>query len=204
METDMETRKPPGRLAAFKQLAVDILCGWLFLAVFLITNNIYLATAAGLATGIIQVIWMLARRQKIDPMQWMAMGLVVVLGGATIWTHDPRFVVFKPSIFEGCLAAMMLRPGWSIRYSPPQVRDLLPRWLMVAWGYVWAFCFFALAASNLVVERLYGLKAWAVWTNFSPIVLVVVLISSGMLMFPPIVRRAARARGITFSRSLAV
>ena len=195
----METRTAPSRLSAFRQLAIDILCGWLFLAVFLITNNIYWATAAGLLTGVLQVIWMIARRQKIDPMQWMAMGLVVVLGGATIWTHNPTFVVFKPSIFEACIACMMLRPGWTIRYMPAQVTDLVPRGLMIFWGYMWAFAWFALAGSNLAVERLYGLRAWAVWTNFSPVVLAAGLIGAGMVVFPPIVRRAAKARGIAFN-----
>ena len=195
----MEQRTAPSRLSAFKRLAMDILAGWLFLAVFLITNNIYLATAAGLATGILQTIWMIVRRETIDPMQWMAMGLVVVLGGATMVTHNPTFVVFKPSIFDACLGAMMLRPGWTARYMPPQVSDLVPRGLLVFWGYVWAVSWFALAASNLLVERVYGLKAWALWTNFSPLVLVAVLTGSGMLVFPPIVRRAARARGIAFT-----
>ena len=195
----METRKPPSPLSAFRQLAVDILCGWLFLAAFLISNNIYLATAAGLVTGALQVIWMLARRQKIDAMQWMAMGLVVVLGGATMVTHNPTFVVFKPSIFDACLGAMMLRPGWMIRYSPPQIRDLIPRSFMVAWGYLWAFCWFALGVSNIVIERAYGLKTWALWTNFSPMALAFGLIGAGLLIFPPLVRRAARAQGVIFS-----
>jgi intracellular septation protein A len=195
----MEERTTPSRLSAFKRLAVDILAGWLFLAIFLITNNIYLATAAGLATGILQAIWMIVRRQNIDPMQWMAMGLVVVLGGATMVTHNPTFVVFKPSIFDACLGAMMLRPGWGARYMPPQVSDLVPRGLLVAWGYVWAVSWFALAASNLAIERIYGLKAWALWTNFSPIMLVALLTGSSMVVFPPIVRRVARARGIAFT-----
>lgn len=195
----MEERAAPGRLSAFKRLAVDILAGWLFLAVFLITNNIYLATAAGLVTGMLQVAWMIVRRQKIDPMQWMAMALVVGLGGATMLTHNPTFVVFKPSIFDACLGAMMLRPGWMARYAPPQVIDLLPPSFVVFWGYLWAVCWFALAASNIVVERLYGLKAWAIWTNFSPIGLAAGLIGAGTVVFPPIVRRAARARGVAFT-----
>ena len=195
----MEQRAAPSRLAGFKQLAIDILAGWLFLAIFLITNNIYLATAAGLATGVLQVVWMIARRRRVDPMQWMAMGLVIVLGSATMVTHNPTFVLLKPSIFDACLGAMMLRPGWTQRYMPPQVSDLVPRSLMVAWGYVWALAWFALAAANLLVERVYGLKAWAVWTNISPLALVALLTVSGMLLFPPIVRRIARERGIQFT-----
>jgi hypothetical protein len=82
---------------------------------------------------------------------------------------------------------------------PSQVSDLVPRGVVVLWGYLWAFSWFALAASNLAVDRVYGLRAWAMWTNISPLVLVAMLTCSGMLVFPPLVRRAARARGIAFT-----
>ena len=188
-----------GVLGTLKRIAVDVMAGWVFLAVFLTTNNILLATGVGLVIGLGQVIWMIWRRQTIDPMQWMAMGLVVVLGGATMLTHNPTFVVFKPSIFEGGLAAMMLRPGWTIRYAPARARDLLPPGLMLFWGYLWSMAWFALAASNLLVARVWGLKAWAIYTNISPLVLVGVLIGLGILIFPPIVRRIARERGVLLS-----
>ena len=182
-----------------KRMAVDVLAGWVFLAVFLITNNIFLATGVGLVIGLGQVIWMITHRQTIDPMQWMAMGLVVVLGGAAILFHNATFVVFKPSIFEGCLAAMMLRPGWTIRYAPARARDLLPPGLMLFWGYLWSAAWFALAASNLVVARIWGLKVWAIYTNLSPFVLLGLLMGLGLLIFPPLVRRIARERGVSLS-----
>ena len=188
-----------GLLGVLKRMAVDVLAGWAFLAVFLTTNNVFLATGVGLLIGLGQLIWMISRRKPVDPMQWMAMALVVVLGGATILTHNPTFVVFKPSIFEGCLAAMMLRPGWAVRYAPDRTRDLLPPGLMMFWGYVWSAAWFALAASNLLVARVYGLKAWAIYTNLSPFVLLGVLMGLGMLIFPPMVRRIARERGVSLS-----
>jgi intracellular septation protein A len=193
--TEAKPTGGPSALAPLKRLAVDVLAGWVYLAIFLATGNIYLSVAVALAAGLCQLIWAIARRQKTDPMQWMALGLVVVLGGATLVTHNPTFVVFKPSIFEAALATMMLRPGWMIRYSPGRIGELIPR-LSVAWGYVWAVSFFALAATNPYVASAYGLKAWAVWTNFSPLILVAVLWALSLLIFPPIVRRAARARGI--------
>lgn len=199
----MEERTAPSLASPLKRMAVDILSGWLFLAVFLATNNIYLATGLGLLTGLGQTIWMIWRRRKIDPMQWMALALVVGLGSATMLTHNPTFVVFKPSIFEACIAGMMLRPGWLARYSPEQVRDLVPPRLMLFWGYLWAGAWFALAASNLVIVRLWGLKAWAIWTNLSPMVLVAGLFGLGILVFPPVVRRVARARGIVLRSRLA-
>jgi intracellular septation protein len=184
--------------ANLKRVAVDILSGWLFLAVYLVTDSIYLATALGVATGIGQALWMISHRQKVDPMQWMVLVLVIGLGGATILTRNPTFIVFKPSIFESCVGLMMLRPGWMLRYVPSRSRELIPRLLFV-WGYVWAVAWFALAASNIVIARVYGLKAWAIYTNFSALVLWVVLMGLGFLVFPPVVRHVARARSIVLS-----
>ena len=188
---------PSEGLGGLKRIAVDVLAGWVFLAVFLITKDIFLATALGIVFGVGQIIWMIWRKQKIDPMQWMALALVIGLGSASILTRNPTFIVFKPTIFEGGLAAMMLRPNWALRYAPAYTRDLLPPGLMLFWGYLWSAAWFALAASNLLVARVYGLKAWAIYTNFSPFVLLGVLMGLGMLIFPPMVRRRARERGVS-------
>ena len=186
------------RVGGLKRMVFEILAGWLFLAVYLATDNIYLATLLGLATGLGQAIWMISRRQKVDPIQWMILALIVGLGSATILTHNPTYIVFKPSIFEACIGFMMLRPGWLVRYVPSCARDLVPR-LLLLWGYLWAAAWFALAASSLLVVRTYGLKAWAVYTQFSPWALVGVLMGLGYLVFPPIVRRAAQALEATRS-----
>ena len=192
-----------GGMAGLKRMAVDVLAGWIFLALFLTTGDIFLATAAGVATGVGQAIWMIWRRQKVDPMQWMATILVVGLGGATIVTRNPTFVVFKPSIFEAGLAVMMLRPGWLARYAPARSRGFVPPGLTLAWGYLWSAAWFALAVSNILVARAFGLKAWAAYTTFSPFVLLGVLFGLAFLVFPPVVRRA-RARVAALSRPVSV
>jgi intracellular septation protein A len=185
-----------GGQGGFKRMAVDMMSGILFLAIYLSTNDIYLAVGVGVATGLAQAIWMIARRQKTDAMQWMALALVLVLGLTTIFTHNPTFAVFKPSIFEACLAAMMLRPGWMARYTPAYARDFVPQGLLVFWGYLWAGAWFAMAASNYVVFRVFGLKAWAIYTSVSPWALLAALTVLGLLVFPPITRRRALAAGV--------
>ncbi len=168
-------------LGGLSQLAFDILSTLLFLALLLATDDILLATGAALAAGVGQAVWMIWRKQKIDPMQWMAMALVLGLGGATLLTRNPTFVMLKPSILEGGLALMLLRPGWMARYLPGHGTDRLPNWLAVAWGYLWAVAWFAMAVSNLVVARLYGLKAWAIYTHVAPFVLFGVLFGLGLI-----------------------
>jgi intracellular septation protein A len=44
-------------------------------------------------------------------MQWASLGLVIVLGGATVLTGDPRFVMIKPTIAYLTVGAAMLQRG---------------------------------------------------------------------------------------------
>lgn len=50
-----------------------------------------------LATGA-QIGWRLARRQAVEPMLWVSLVLVTVLGGATVWFHNETFIKWKPSV----------------------------------------------------------------------------------------------------------
>src|ERR1022692_3647721 len=101
-----------------KTLTLDLISSLLFLVVILITNNIYLATGLGIVAGLAQIAWLISRKQTVDATQWMSLGLVLVMGAATILTRDPRFVMIKPSIVQAGVGLMMLRPGWIERYMP--------------------------------------------------------------------------------------
>ena len=71
-------------------------------------------------------------------MQWMSLGLLVVLGGATMLTQSPRFKMIKPTIVHFAVATVMLRRGWILRYLPEIVLRNVPEPTMVAAGYAWA------------------------------------------------------------------
>ena len=82
------------------------------------------------------------RGRHVDLMQWLVLGMVVVLGAATLISQDSRFIMVKPSIVHFAVGAVMLRRGWMIRYLPPIARDNLPESVMVAAGYAWAALMF--------------------------------------------------------------
>ena len=57
-----------------------------------------LATIVVIMATTVQIGYLLARGRKVDLMLWMTFVLAVVLGGATIWFHNPTFIKWKPSV----------------------------------------------------------------------------------------------------------
>ena len=51
-----------------------------------------------------QIALLLLTRRKVDTMLWVTFAVVVVLGGATIWFHDPTFIKWKPSALYWAMA----------------------------------------------------------------------------------------------------
>src|SRR5207302_400363 len=99
--------------------------------------------------------------RRIEPMQWMILGLVVVLGTATILTESPRFMMVKPSIGHFAVAVIMLRRGWMIRYLPEIVTQNLPEPVIVAAGYAWAGLLAAIGIVNLGFAAYGDIVIWA-------------------------------------------
>ena len=106
-----------------------------------------LATSVAIAGAVAQVIYARIKGQPLGFMTWASLGLVIVLGGATLLTHDPRFVLAKPAIGHFAVGAIMLKRGWMLRYMPPIVTETIPEYVTVA-GYAWAALMFALGARH--------------------------------------------------------
>jgi intracellular septation protein len=74
--------------------------------------GIYWATAVAIGTAALQVAWVWVRRHRVERMQLVTLGLLVVLGGLTIALHDPIFVMWKPTIVNWLFAAAFLVSQW--------------------------------------------------------------------------------------------
>jgi intracellular septation protein len=59
---------------------------------------VILSTVVVVIATLAQVTWLKVNRRKVDLMLWISLGLVVVLGGATIWFHNETFIKWKPSV----------------------------------------------------------------------------------------------------------
>jgi intracellular septation protein A len=159
----------------FGRLAQDFFSTIVFLAIYLITDNVVLATSVAIAGAVGQVIYARYKGQTLGYMTWASLGLVVVLGGATLLTHDPRFVLAKPAIGHFAIGAIMLKRGWMLRYMPPIVTETIPEYVTVA-GYAWAALMFVLGAGTIAVAATGDLRLWAFYVS-------VVLIGAKVIAF---------------------
>ena len=176
-----------------KTLLNDVLAGLLFLAVYSLTRDLAAAILVSAATSVAVIGWRLARREPVSPMQWLTLVLVVTMGGASLVTRDPRFVMVKPSIVQAALAIAMLQPGWLNRYMSEERRAQIPPRAILIAGYVYALGVFAMACANLAVAYLTGPATWAAYNAVAPLAGFGVLGLGMYLTFRRIVRARLRA-----------
>jgi intracellular septation protein A len=148
----------------FAKLATDFFTTIVFLAVYLATNNVVLATLVAIAGAVAQVVYSRIKGLELGFMTWASLALVMVLGSATLLTHDPRFVLAKPSIAHFAIGAIMLKRGWMLRYLPPIVTETIPEYVTIA-GYAWAALMFALGAGVIAVASTGDIKLWAFYVS---------------------------------------
>jgi intracellular septation protein A len=176
-------------------LILDLASTLVFLAVLLLTGKLVTAVVSGMAFGAAQIAWRMVRRQPIDLMQWMSLILVLGSGAASLLTHNPRFVMMKPSVIYAVVGLVMLRPGWMNRYLPPEAI----RWvadLGTLFGYAWAGLMFATAALNLVLAWTLAPAVWAAATSTFAIASKLVLLVGQFAVMRFVGRRRARAEAL--------
>ena len=148
----------------FARLGADFFSTIVFLAIYLATDNVLLATGVAIAGAIAQVIYSRIKGKELGYMTWASLALVIVLGSATLLTHDPRFVLAKPAIGHFAIGAIMLKRGWMLRYLPPIVTETIPEYVTFA-GYAWAALMFVLGAGTIGVAMTGDMKLWTFYVT---------------------------------------
>jgi intracellular septation protein len=177
----------------FKQLFADFFAALVFLAIYFATGNIYAATGFAMLGSLGQ--FALARYQgrTLDVMSWAILALVIVLGGATILTRDPRFVMVKPSIVHFAIAGVMLRRGWMLRYLPLFVKENISASVIIASGYCWAALMVALGLINIAIAASGDLVLWGWWISVGAMGAKVAAFGLQYVLFRAMIYRRIRA-----------
>jgi intracellular septation protein len=109
---------------------------------------VLLATVVVIIGTLLQVGWMKLNRRKIDLMLWISLGLIVVLGGLTIWFHNETF--FHRNLLRSTLGGEL------------ELADAVWQRLNIAW-----IAYFALMGLiNLWFVYAFSTDAWATFHSF--------------------------------------
>ncbi|OYY74858.1 MAG: septation protein A [Gammaproteobacteria bacterium 28-57-27] len=131
------------------------------------TSGIYVATAVAIAASLILVAYTWWRSRKVEPMQLVSLGLIVVFGGATLWLQNPLFIMWKPSILYILFAGAFL--GSQFIGEKTLVERMMggmmtaPQAIWRRVNVAWVSFFIVLAVLNLYVA--YNFDE-ATWVNF--------------------------------------
>ena len=131
---------------ASRVLLLDMASTLLFLGVYVVTGNLFLAVGLGMALGLGQIAWHLLHREPVEALQWLSVVIILASGTATFFTSDPLFV--------------MLKRGWMNRYLPPIAQATVPD-LGIRFGYIWAGLMFFSAVLNIALALTLDPASWA-------------------------------------------
>src|SRR3954468_11417665 len=104
---------------AARPLVNDLLSSIVFATLVLLKTEPAVATLCAIGFGIGHVVYMWLARKPIAPLQWASLALVLLFGSVSLFLHDIRFLMAKPSVIYLILAVVMLKRGWMLRYMPP-------------------------------------------------------------------------------------
>ncbi|EWS56114.1 MULTISPECIES: septation protein A [unclassified Methylibium] len=128
---------------------------------------VLLATLVVIVATFAQIGWLLLRGRKVDTMLWVSLGLVTLLGGATVWFHNETFIKWKPSVLYWVMGTafwlshavfrknlLQTLMGGQLQLPPAVWRNL---------NFMWIAFFAFMGLANLYVAYSFPTD---VWVNF--------------------------------------
>jgi intracellular septation protein len=130
---------------------------------FIVTTGLFILLML-IATGILY-----ALTGKLSRMQLVTLVLVLVMGGASVWLNDERFIKMKPTLlylaFAGVLGFGLWRGQSYLKLVMEEALPMQPEgWMILTRRFCWFFV--ALALANELVWRLMSTEAWVNFKTF--------------------------------------
>jgi intracellular septation protein len=157
---------------------------------------ILLATLVAIIATTGQVGYVLARGRKVDKMLWISLGIIVVMGGATLIFRDTRFIRWKPTVLYWAFAAILLASDLlfnkNLLRRMMQEQMSLPASIWTRLNLSWAAFFAVMGILNLYVAYTYPESVWVKFKLFGTTGLMVLFIIAQALMLSRFVESEER------------
>ena len=139
-------------------------------AITLAQAPIILATVVGIIATVLQIAYLLVRGRKVDAMLWVSLGVIAIMGGATIYFHDDNFIKWKPTILYWAFAlALLVGQVFMKQNLMRKVMEAtikLPDAIWERVSYAWIGFFAAMGALNLFVAFVLFKGDTSAWVSF--------------------------------------
>lgn len=133
-------------------------------------SPILLATAVGILATALQIAYLLIRGRKVDGMLWLSLGVIAVMGGATIYFHDETFIKWKPTILYWAFALALSVAQFGFRNNlmrkVMEANIQLPDAVWDRVGYAWMAFLAAMGLLNLFVAFVLFKADTSAWVSF--------------------------------------
>ena len=129
--------------------------------------GIYNATAIAMIAAVLQVVYYRFKHQRYEKVHLISLGLIVVLGSATLIFRNPWFIKWKPTTLYWLSSLVFL--GSAFIGEKPLIRKMMEKnielpvaiWLKL--NYAWALFFMLMGGINLYVAYTFDTD---IWVNF--------------------------------------
>ena len=132
--------------------------------VSLLQEPILIATAVAIAAAFLQVGWLLIRGHKVEKMLWASLGIILVLGSATLYFRNPTFIQWKPTLLYWLIGAFMAFSTLALKKNP--IRQVMEEQISLpdtVWGklnFAWIVFFIVAGAANLLAMHFLDCDGW--------------------------------------------
>lgn len=132
--------------------------------VFFKVSGIYTATAITMAASVLQVLICWLKNKRVDNVYKLTLGFVVILGGATLFFHEPVFIKWKPTVVYWISAFALVVGHWLGKVN--LLQKLMEKNMTLSpliWNRLslsWASFLFLMGFLNLYIAYSYDTDTW--------------------------------------------
>ncbi len=132
--------------------------------------GVFVATGVAIVATFAQIAYLRHKTGKVEPMQWLSLGIIVVFGGATLLFHNEAFIKWKPTVLYWAMGGALLGSYWIMgknliqKLMSAQVSLPQPVWNTL--NYSWAIFFIVMGFINIWVAYQFDLDTWVTFKMF--------------------------------------
>lgn len=151
------------------KLLIDFFPIALFFIAFKLAG-IYVATGVAMVATLVQIGWLYFKHGKVEPMQWLSLGIITLFGGATLLTQNDTFIKWKPTILFWLMGGILMGGQWLMKKNfikslmSAQLRLPDGVWDKLLWS--WVLFFLAKGGLNLWVAFHFDTDTWVNYKLF--------------------------------------